>query len=266
MNLSIQTPGMPGYQSLETGDPTAADDVLLRNKRQPKFGFQIPVKVQILLVILFVSMLFIAGYISLMMVGINNGCLGKPYLYLTHHDSHNILKFTRDGCALSANVLWYGSGSAPIPSGLRSIMVHPYNGIKDALYVANAGEESDDRSRILVFDTCSPINGLRSYLATIVTSTHSSGVEHTYSLAFDKMNNMYASFQYPDAVFRFEIHNNTFLPSRYSSICPYICMIHFPFYDTTTYHSSHTSNQPHPTLPQCSLSPRDVHQRHLFQW
>ncbi len=98
--------------------------------KRPKFGYEIPMRLQILMVVLFVSMLVGAGYISLMMVGTSNGCLGAPYLYVTHHDSRNVLKFTRDGCALSPNILWYGTATSGVPlaSSLRTIAIHPYNG------------------------------------------------------------------------------------------------------------------------------------------
>ena len=133
------------YQSLEVGGIEGDHDP---NAVRQKFGFTIPVPVQVAMLLFFVGMLAVAGYISFAIAGTDNGCLGKPYLYITHHDSHTVLKFTRDGCALSPNILWYGTSArsnGPIPSSFRGISIHPFNGVKDALYVANAGESSDDR-------------------------------------------------------------------------------------------------------------------------
>ena len=148
------------YQSLEVGGIEGDHDP---NAVRQKFGFTIPVPVQVAMLLFFVGMFSVAGYISFAIAGTDNGCLGKPYLYITHHDSHTVLKFTRDGCALSPNILWYGTSArsnGPIPSSFRGISIHPFNGVKDALYVANAGESSDDRLRESPF--CSTLKSIPS--------------------------------------------------------------------------------------------------------
>lgn len=204
------------YHSMELGAMAAEEDVAAEETTHQKFGFTLPVHVQVAMLLFFIGMLAVAGYISFVIAGTDNSCLGKPYLYITHHDSHTVLKFTRDGCALSPNILWYGTtgrSNSPIPSSFRGIFIHPFNGIKDALFIANAGEASDDNARVLVFDTCSSINGQRPYLTTLVSAKNTPGAEHTYMLGFDEDHHMYASFQHSDAVFRFRCHNSSCVPA-----------------------------------------------------
>eukprot|EP00596_Hydrurales_sp_CCMP1899_P010570 CAMPEP_0119055648 /NCGR_PEP_ID=MMETSP1177-20130426/75842_1 /TAXON_ID=2985 /ORGANISM="Ochromonas sp, Strain CCMP1899" /LENGTH=316 /DNA_ID=CAMNT_0007036223 /DNA_START=195 /DNA_END=1142 /DNA_ORIENTATION=+ len=165
-----------------------------------------------LLSILFFILLALVGYMSYHLSS-GNGCLGPPYLYISHHDSHNLLKYTRDGCPLSPNVLWFGGSVQNAPGSIRSMVIHPYEGIKDALFVANAGDYDGDNGRVLVFDTCADLNGMRSYIKTLVDLSTTSGAQHTYSLTFDNHNNLYASFQHTDAVLKFENSTYTSLPS-----------------------------------------------------
>jgi hypothetical protein len=195
------------YQSVEIGDE-------VEQPEQPttrRYGFKINLPQAIFLFILFIFLLCFATYVSLELAGSgNSGCLGPPYLYISHHESHNILKYTRDGCPLSPNVLWFGSAVGSTIGSIRSMVTHPYGAIKDALYVTNAGENEDEIGRVLVFDTCAEVNSMRPFLKTLVDVRTSPGAQHTYSVTFDTHNNMYVSFQHTDAVLRYS--NTTYKP------------------------------------------------------
>lgn len=164
------------------------------------YGFKVNLPQAILLSILFLFLLCFAGYVSFELANTDSGCLGPPFLYISHHDSHNVLKYTRDGCPLSPNILWFGTAVGSKVGSIRSMVTHPYGGIKDALYITNAGEYEDETGRVLVFDTCVEVNGMRPYLKTLVDVRASPGAQHTYSLTFDGHNNMYVSFQHTDVV------------------------------------------------------------------
>ncbi|RYG97435.1 hypothetical protein EON65_52880 [archaeon] len=58
-------------------------------------------------------------------------CLGAPYLYVTHKDSRNVVKFSRDGCLLHEKVLW---GVSNAHSRLRSMVLGTYKGIARVWY------------------------------------------------------------------------------------------------------------------------------------
>lgn len=199
------------YQSLSL-DNNKSNEKFQEPATHHNYGFRINVSQGILLLILFLFLLVFAGYVSYQLAGVSYGCLGAPFLYVTHHDSHNILKYTRDGCPLSTNVLWFGSEVGESVGNIRSMMIHPYNHIKNALFIANAGENEDEYGRVLVFDNCAEINGMRSYVKTLVnTKEHNNpGAQHTYSIAFDSHNNLYASFQHTDSVLRYS--NTTYNP------------------------------------------------------
>ena len=164
------------------------------------YGFKVNLPQAVLLAILFAFLLCFAGYVSFELANTDSGCLGPPFLYISHHDSHNILKYTRDGCPLSPNILWFGTAVGSAVGSIRSMVTHPYGGIKDALYITNAGEYEDETGRVLVFDTCAEVNGMRPYIKTLVDVRTSPGAQHTYSLTFDGHNNMYVSFQHTDVV------------------------------------------------------------------
>jgi hypothetical protein len=127
-------------------------------------------------------------------------CLGAPFLYATtHHEVSNILKYSRDGCLLSSEVLFGG----PIEfddhlSELRSIAVGQYKG-EESLYVADATSAD---SYLLLYGGCDP-SGKRQYLKTVVSTDVNPGADHTYGIAFDNDGNIYASFQHTDNVLKF---------------------------------------------------------------
>mmetsp|Transcript_35424 Transcript_35424/g.33616 ORF Transcript_35424/g.33616 Transcript_35424/m.33616 type:complete len:335 (-) Transcript_35424:388-1392(-) len=194
------------YQSLELGDSNKED----KGPVHHNYGFKINIPQALLLSLLFTFLLCFAGYVSYMLADSSKGCLGPPYLYISYHGGNNILKYTRDGCPLSPNVLWYGSAAGKAVGSVRSMVIHPYGAIKNALFIANAGENEDDRGRVLVFDNCATVNGMRNYMKTLVTVDSTPGAQHTYSMTFDAQQNLYASFQHTDAILRFS--NTTFKP------------------------------------------------------
>jgi hypothetical protein len=195
------------YQSLEVGDVKDAIEPATHHK----YGFKISICHTVMIGGLFIFLLFFAGYISNILVTVKSECLGPPYLYISHQDSQNILKYTRDGCPVSQNVLWFGRPVDTVPGSIRSMAIHPYGNVKNALYVANAGRSDIDSGRILVFDTCAGLSGRHTYLKTLVDVRDVAGARHTYSLAFDDHGYMYASFQHTDVVLRFS--DTTFQPT-----------------------------------------------------
>jgi hypothetical protein len=120
-------------------------------------------------------------------------CLGAPYLYVTHGNSRNIMKFSRDGCLINPKVLW---GVASRNSELRGMYIDKYQG-EEALYVA------DTENGIAVFGQCFHDTSMRPLITTVVTPDQNPGVQHAYSVKRDFEGNVYASFQHTDVVMRF---------------------------------------------------------------
>jgi hypothetical protein len=184
------------YQSLEIGEQAERPEP----STHQNYGFKINLPQAIFLLILFLFLLCFATYVSLELAGSGTAdCLGPPYLYISYHESHNIMKYTRDGCPLSPNVLWFGGAIGSTVGSIRGMVNHPYG-----------GENEDETGRVLVFDSCAEVNGMRPYLKTLVDVRTSPGAQHTYSLAFDSRNNMYVSYQHTDVVLRYS--NATFRP------------------------------------------------------
>jgi len=127
----------------------------------------------------------------------SSGCLGPPYLYVTHNKEHNIMQLTRDGC-LNMNKVLFG-----VPHGkveYRSMAVGQYQG-ESALYVADATPAS---SEVMIFGDCSYWTNMRSFRAAAFTKTgpYKEGAEHAYGIAFDSSENLYTSFQHTNVVLR----------------------------------------------------------------
>ena len=193
------------YQSLEVGDENEKVEAATHHN----YGLKISSMQALLIGMVFFILLCFAAYASIALVDNQSGCLGAPYLYISHHDNHNVQKYTRDGCPVSPNVLRLGRTLDPAPSSIRSLIIHSYKGVKNALFVANAGSGTDF-GRILVFDNCAGLNGMRPFLKTLVDQRTVSGAQHTCSISFDRKGDMYASFQNTDAVLRFS--NSTYQP------------------------------------------------------
>ena len=144
-------------------------------------------------------------------LGLTNGqgklsCLGAPYLYVTLHDkTANVLKYSRDGCLLSDNVLMMDEAYKSIfDVEFRSMAIGKHRN-HDALFIADA---SDHNSRLLVFGKCIAAKenyGKRHFVEIVVDSKHNKGVDHTYGVCLDKSGNVYISNQHTDSVLRFEV-------------------------------------------------------------
>ena len=133
-------------------------------------------------------------------------CLGAPYLYVTLHDkTANVLKYSRDGCLLSDNVLMMDEAYKSIfDVEFRSMAIGKHRN-HDALFIADA---SDHNSRLLVFGKCIAAKenyGKRHFVEIVVDSKHNKGVDHTYGVCLDKCGNVYISNQHTDSVLRFEV-------------------------------------------------------------
>ena len=94
----------------------------------------------------------------------------------------------------------------------RSIAYSQYAGIENRLYVAiSKTDEQKQRPVVNVYGSCSEIiQGLRPFIASVVTESSSDGAIGGYGIAFDPEDNLYVSFEDLDAVLRFS--KNTFLP------------------------------------------------------
>ena len=133
------------------------------------------------------------------------GCLGAPFLYVTlHHETRNVLKYSRDGCLITDHVLFDEPRAA---MNFRSMALNR-NG---ELYIANA---ADDNNQILLFGSCSQnsstmqntkamtnrtasdislhdlgaeqINaGRRQFKGVVVDIKANRGAEHPYGIALD---------------------------------------------------------------------------------
>lgn len=136
-------------------------------------------------------------------------CLGAPYIYLTQNGKPHVLKYSRDGCLLSDNVLAIN----PEVALLRSMIFGPYKGVEDQLFIADAGRTDYKDSKILVYGSCNA-SGVRPYLATAVQQKWQSGAMHAYGLAIDSKGNLYSSFQRSQSVIRFSA--DTFEPGPLS--------------------------------------------------
>eukprot|EP00596_Hydrurales_sp_CCMP1899_P008805 CAMPEP_0119052534 /NCGR_PEP_ID=MMETSP1177-20130426/73798_1 /TAXON_ID=2985 /ORGANISM="Ochromonas sp, Strain CCMP1899" /LENGTH=354 /DNA_ID=CAMNT_0007032131 /DNA_START=329 /DNA_END=1394 /DNA_ORIENTATION=+ len=141
-------------------------------------------------------------------------CLGAPYLYVTVHDkTENVLKYSRDGCLLSTNVLIIDSKEDLHDVELRSMAVGKHKD-NEALFIADA---SNHNSRILVFGNCiedhSSVNyGRRPFVTYVTDGYHNSGVDHSYGVCLDGEGNIYVSNQHTDCVLRFAV--GSFLPMK----------------------------------------------------
>lgn len=130
-----------------------------------------------------------------------------PFLYVTTHDEvPNVLKYTRDGCLLTDEVLVGGPADEDHFTEFRSMALGRYRNEDDALYIADAMSKE---SFLLVYSACDR-DGRRHYLDTVVSTEMNAGADHTYGICFDEAGNVMASFQHTDAVLRF--HRDTFEP------------------------------------------------------
>ena len=139
-------------------------------------------------------------------------CLGPPYIYATFHDEQtNILKYSRNGCLLSNEVLLGGpKKNDNHRTELRTMKIATYNDSK-ALYVADG---NTDHSYLMVYGQCNQ-NGQRPYLATVASTEQYPGAKHMYGVTVDNRGNVYVSSQHTDNVLRFA--KDTFKPMPFPS-------------------------------------------------
>jgi hypothetical protein len=147
--------------------------------------------------------------LSARIVSDSSDCLGAPYLYVTEHDrTANVLKYSRDGCLLSTNVLLmdeiYNSNSVEFRS-----MAIGHHKDDNSLFIADA---SDKNSRLLIFGNCiddedSADFGKRHFVDVVTDQRSNGGVDHTYGVCLDKAGNVYISNQHSDCVLRFQYGN-----------------------------------------------------------
>lgn len=157
-------------------------------------------------------------------------CDKAPYLYVTTHTTHAhayILKYSRNGCLLSSNVIKGG----PVKKGdmLRKMILgySPHFNTNNTMFLAKSDAKY---SEVLLYGDCDS-SGTRAYLGTALSNQFNPGANHTYGLgkqrigiyctvfyytlitfntfqlslypALDSDNNIYASFQHTDVVLRY---------------------------------------------------------------
>jgi hypothetical protein len=159
-------------------------------------------------------------------------CLGPPYLYITHKGSKNIMKFSRDGCLIHEKVLW---GVSNEDSDLRGMAFGHYNG-KEVLYVADA---ELDESGILMFGECFEATSLRPFISRVISSFTNPGAKHTYDIAINEKNDIYASFQKSNSVLRFASQTFQSIPNK-KNILPI-----FHFDKNTSHHFINNDTNKH---------------------
>lgn len=135
-------------------------------------------------------------------------CLYEPpYLYVTTHDEvPNVMKYTRDGCLVTAEVLADHPAGEDHITEFRSMALGGYRDLPQALFIADAMSKE---SFLLVYSECDA-NGHRHYLDTVVSTETNPGADHAYGICFDGDGNVLASFQHTDCVLRFR--KDTFEP------------------------------------------------------
>lgn len=130
-------------------------------------------------------------------------CLGAPYIYATTHDQvPNVLKYSRNGCLLSQEVLNprpIGNEIVDNPYDIpeyRAMILGKYKNI-ESLYIADA-----QGNEVLIYGGCST-NGTRNFVTVAVSQDKNPGLNHVYGLATDSNGNLYVSNEKTDNVLRF---------------------------------------------------------------
>jgi hypothetical protein len=135
-------------------------------------------------------------------------CLGSPFLYVTLHDSENgPVKYTRDGCSLTGNVLV--GFQVQKKEDFRSMAI----GSDDSIFIVEStgkGGWNNTGSKILEYGSCDAA-GMRHFKDLVLDAeiTKAHGANHPYGIALayaadGSVNQVYASFQTTDVVLRFE--------------------------------------------------------------
>ena len=156
-------------------------------------GVTVPTPVVSLVLLTFVLSLFVVGMLSSNLA--HNGCDPSPYIYITERNEKNIKKISRNGCVLTAKVLWFSGGEAEeimeSKPSYRS-MSAPRSAAEGRVYVIDAAN-----SRAVILNDCSRMfgQGMRRVLGSVSFSE----AEHPYGLDFDDDGAMYVSFQHHNA-------------------------------------------------------------------
>jgi hypothetical protein len=199
-----------------------------------------------------------------------------PFLYVTTHDEvPNVLKYSMTGCLLSSAVL-LSSPSLPLPSfmELRTMAFGQHwdgeSKHQNALFIADGVSE---HSAVSIFSDCaasSPSSsssslsssslGHRLYLGKVVSSKEHRGVDHSYGLAFDANEHLFATFQHTDVLLRFVRNDSSNIPGQRTTyqpgdIPPVLQQPTLPLQQTSNNNNSSSSS---------SSSRKDVNIDHQF--
>jgi hypothetical protein len=155
--------------------------------------------------------------------GVNSYCDGPPYIYATFHDQvSNVQKYSRNGCLLSTAVLLGGPKHALSNHlvEMRSLVFGPQKN-QSVLYVADAFTND---SYLNMYGACNS-RGERTFIKSVLSTKHNSGINHIYGICFDENENVYVSSQHTDNVMRF--YKDSFKPMPHP---PLMIRANSPYY------------------------------------
>lgn len=158
-------------------------------------------------------------YIGMYFSRPNSFCNGPPFIYASiYANSSSIMKYSRNGCLLSTDVLRGAppsTSSAPSSIGwqphvvrLVSMAMGSFRGAS-ALYV---GDASDYDSYLMIYSDCGT-DGTRDYVTDVITTSMNPGVNHINGISFDRDGDVYVSSQLTNNILRF--YKDSFLPMPY---------------------------------------------------
>lgn len=173
-------------------------------------------------IVLSASVIYIGMYFSRP----STFCNGPPFIYASIYANNNssssssILKYSRNGCLLSTDVLRGASppstSTAPPTIGwhhphvvrLVSMAMGTFRGAS-ALYVSDA---CDYDSYLMIYSDCG-MDGTRDYLTDVISTSMNPGANHINGISFDRDGDVYVSSQLTDNILRF--YKDSFLPMPY---------------------------------------------------
>lgn len=90
------------YRSIEADNPEEEKEQEQDRSayRTHSFGSKLTILQTVLIVVTIIFLFLLTGIVSYALAR-NQDCLGAPFLYVSHHSAHNIVKYSRNGCALS---------------------------------------------------------------------------------------------------------------------------------------------------------------------
>ena len=159
-------------------------------------------------IVLSASVIYIGMYFSRP----NTFCNGPPFIYASiYANSSSVLKYSRNGCMLSTDVLRGASpsiGLRPHVVRLVSMAIGSFRGAS-TLYV---GDACDYDSILMIYSDCS-MDGTREYLTDVISTSMNPGVNGINGISFDRDGDVYVSSQLTDNILRF--YKDSFLPMPY---------------------------------------------------